>query len=71
MSKSTILITGATGKSGESAVKALLAKGHLVKAMARKKSEKTDELKQLGAQIVLGNLLNLESVENALTGVES
>ena len=70
MSKPTILITGATGKSGFVAVKYLLKKGFKVKAMARGKSQKTDELENLGAEVVFGNLLDITSVEVALQGVQ-
>ncbi|MHA1564612.1 MAG: NmrA family NAD(P)-binding protein [Alphaproteobacteria bacterium] len=68
--KPTILITGATGKTGFFAAKALLEKGYTVKAMARKKSETTNELKALGAEIVIGNFHDLASLEKAMAGVE-
>ena len=70
MSKPTILITSATGKSGFFAVKYLLKKGFKVKAMARGKSQKTDELENLGAEVVFGNLLDITSVEVALQGIQ-
>jgi NAD(P)H dehydrogenase (quinone) len=70
MSKPTIFIAGATGKSGFVAVKYLLNKGFKVKAMARGKSQKTDELENLGAEVVFGNLLDITSVEVALQGVQ-
>jgi len=70
MTKPTILITGATGKTGFFAAKTLLEKGYPVKAMARKDSDTTKELKALGAEIVIANLLDLASFEKSMEGVE-
>ncbi|MBL1277523.1 MAG: NmrA family NAD(P)-binding protein [Ectothiorhodospiraceae bacterium] len=66
MTKPTILISGATGKTGFYAAKSLLDKGYNVKAMARKTSDKTDELKALGAEIMLADFLDLASLEKAM-----
>jgi NAD(P)H dehydrogenase (quinone) len=70
MTKPTILITGATGKTGFFAAKTLLEKGYPVKAMARRNSETTKELEALGAEIVIANLLDLASIEKSMQGVE-
>jgi NAD(P)H dehydrogenase (quinone) len=70
MTKPTILITGATGKTGFFAAKTLLNKGYPVKAMARKESDTTNELKALGAEIVIANLLKLASLEKSMKGIE-
>ena len=70
MTKPTILITGATGKTGFFAAKTLLEKGYPVKAMTRRESDTTNELKDLGAEIVIGNLLDLASLEKSMKGVE-
>lgn len=68
--KPTIFITGATGKTGFFAAQTLLEKGYPVKAMARKESATTKELKALGAEIVHADFLNLASMEKALKGVD-
>ena len=68
--KPTILVTGATGKTGFFAAKTLLEKGYPVKSMARKESATTKELKALGAEIVHADFLNLASMEKALSGVD-
>jgi len=68
--KPTIFITGATGKTGFFAARTLLEKGYPVKAMARKESDTTNELKALGAEIVHADFSNLASMEKALKGVE-
>jgi NAD(P)H dehydrogenase (quinone) len=70
MTKPTILITGATGKTGFFAAKTLLEKGYPVKAMTRKNSQTTKELEALGAEIVIANLLDLASIEKSIQGVE-
>jgi uncharacterized protein YbjT (DUF2867 family) len=70
MTKPTILITGATGKTGFFAAKTLLEKGYPVKAMARKNSQTTKQLEDLGAEIVIANLLDLASIEKSMQGVE-
>jgi NAD(P)H dehydrogenase (quinone) len=70
MTKPTILITGATGKTGFFAAKTLLENGYPVKAMARNESDTTKELKALGAEIVTANLLDLASLEKSMEGVE-
>lgn len=70
MTKPTILITGATGKTGFFAAKTLLEKGYPVKTMARRESDTTKELEALGAEIVIANLLDIASLEKSMQGVE-
>ena len=68
--KPTIFITGATGKTAFFTAKTLLGKGYPVKAMARRESDTTQELKTLGAEIIYADFLDLASLEKALKGVE-
>ncbi len=68
--KPTILITGATGKTGFFAAKTLVEKNYPVKAMARKETDATNDLKALGVEIVLGDFHDLASLEKAMEGVE-
>ena len=70
MTKPTILITGATGKTGFTAAKTLLEKGYPVRAMARVESDATKELEALGAEIAYGDFQDLASLEKALENVE-
>jgi uncharacterized protein YbjT (DUF2867 family) len=70
MTKQTILITGATGKTGFTAAKTLLEKGYSVRAMARKESDTTKKLEILGAEIVYADFQDLASLEKALDGIE-
>ncbi len=65
-----ILVAGSTGSLGRHVVKKLLAKGESVRAMTRDRS-KADDLKAQGAQIVLGDLRDPESLEFAVRGAKS
>ena len=65
-----ILVVGSTGSLGRHVVKKLLAKGESVRAMTRDRS-KADDLKASGAQIVLGDLRDPESLEFAVRGAKA
>ena len=65
-----ILVVGATGSLGSRVVKKLLKSGEKVRAMTRDRS-KADDLKARGAQIVLGDLTDPESLDFALRGARS
>ncbi len=65
-----ILVVGSTGSLGRHVVKKLLAKGESVRAMTRDRS-KADDLKARGAQIVLGDLRDPESLEFAVRGAKA
>jgi uncharacterized protein YbjT (DUF2867 family) len=62
------LIVGATGKLGRAIVRRRLEQGHAVRALARD-PRKADDLRQLGAQIVHGDLRDPGSLAPALQGV--
>lgn len=66
-----ILVTGATGGTGGSAVRILLKGGHAVRALAHAEGPATAELRSLGAEVVLGDLLDIDSVSSALKGIDS
>ena len=61
MKDTKILITGATGTTGRPAVEALLQKGLEVRAMVHKQDHRSDHLKELGAEIMVGDLQNLDA----------
>jgi NADH dehydrogenase len=65
-----ILVVGATGSLGRQVVKKLVAQGETVRAMTRDRS-KADDLKARGAQIVLGDLRDPESLEFAVRGTKA
>jgi NAD(P)H dehydrogenase (quinone) len=66
-----ILVTGATGLSGKHVLRQLLAKGHQVRALAHKEDDRSKELQKLGAEVVYGDLLNLNDARAAVKGARS
>ncbi|WP_321922216.1 NmrA family NAD(P)-binding protein [Paraburkholderia guartelaensis] len=67
-----ILVTGAAGAIGavgRSITENLLAKGHRVRALVRREDARADELRRLGAQVVHGDLTDLDSMHRAMEGV--
>lgn len=69
MSK-TILVTGATGKTGAYTAPLLLERGHAVRAFVHKRDERSERLASAGAEIIEGDLLDLAAVARAMQGVE-
>jgi len=69
MTKSKILVTGATGGTGGWATRFLRDEGHEVRAFVLKDDARADELRSLGAEIAVGNLLDIDSVREAMEGV--
>jgi uncharacterized protein YbjT (DUF2867 family) len=71
-SKRSILVTGATGQQGGAVARAVLSRGHRVKALTRKPdSEAARQLAAAGAEIVAGDLADTASVVKAATGVDT
>jgi uncharacterized protein YbjT (DUF2867 family) len=69
--ESPILVTGAAGEIGSigrNLTAMLLAKGHKVRAMVRREDERAESLRQLGAEVVVGDLTDLQSVHRAIEG---
>ncbi|WP_436442202.1 NmrA family NAD(P)-binding protein, partial [Enterococcus faecium] len=62
MTTPTILITGATGRTGRFAVEFLRKDGAHVRALAHHDGPKADQLRALGAEVVIGDLLSLNDV---------
>jgi uncharacterized protein YbjT (DUF2867 family) len=73
MSKSlSVLVTGATGHQGGAVARALLKKGHKVRALTRKPdSQGALALKQLGAELAVGNFDDKDSLVRAMKGVDA
>jgi uncharacterized protein YbjT (DUF2867 family) len=69
-----ILVTGAAGgqqgSTGRLIAALLLAQGIPVRAFVHRVDSRSDELRQLGAEIIEGDLLNPASVEAAMKGVK-
>lgn len=66
-----VLISGATGDTGRSAVKESLALGLQVRALVRKIDARSDALEKMGAEIVVGDILDLNSISAAMQGVDA
>ncbi len=71
MANSKILVTGATGATGGSAVRELRAGGHEVRALVHEDDERAESLRALGVEVAIGNLLDIDSVRAALEDVRS
>lgn len=68
-----ILITGATGRhgnTGEYLVRRLREAGHPVRILARRRSERTERLAALGAEIAVGDLHDRRTLVPALADVD-
>jgi len=66
-----VLITGATGNTGGSAVRSLLKMNVPVRAMVHHIDERSEALGKMGAEVIKGDLSNLEEVSEAMKGVSS
>ncbi|HEX3553988.1 MAG TPA: NAD-dependent epimerase/dehydratase family protein [Thermoanaerobaculia bacterium] len=65
-----VLVTGGTGFTGKALVKRLLDQGHEVVALDYKEGLKTRELRDWGAEVVLGSVTDREVVRRAVDGAE-
>src|SRR5271155_2871012 len=68
---SPILVTGAAGAVGaigRNLTQMLLAKGHKVRALVRREDERAEALRQLGAEVMHGDLTDLTSMHRAIEG---
>jgi uncharacterized protein YbjT (DUF2867 family) len=66
-----ILVTGAAGDIGaigRNLTGMLLAKGHTVRALVRREDERSEALRRMGAEVVMGDLTDLASMHRAIEG---
>jgi uncharacterized protein YbjT (DUF2867 family) len=71
MSQEIILVTGAAGSIGSTARTAigiLLEQGHRVRGMVRKLDARADMLRDLGAEVVVADMLDIVAVRSAMRG---
>lgn len=68
MSPRTILVTGATGETGRHTVSALLGQGQSVRALVHKEDDRAEALRDQGAQVMVGDLLEHDDVIRASDG---
>jgi len=66
-----ILVTGAAGRVGavgRTVTELLLKQGKAVRAMVRNEDERAEALRALGAEVVVGDLLDLDSMHRVIAG---
>jgi uncharacterized protein YbjT (DUF2867 family) len=71
---SPILVTGAAGRVGgvgRTIAQLLLKQGKAVRAMVRKEDERAQALREMGAEVVAGDLLDLDSMHRVIAGCET
>ncbi len=70
MTKPLILVTGSTGKTGTPVVRQLLESGYSVRAFVHRLDERSQRLSELGAEVVVGDFVDLRSIREAMKGVK-
>jgi uncharacterized protein YbjT (DUF2867 family) len=68
-SSKRFLVTGATGKTGAYVVRQLCERGEQVRALVHREDERSAELAAAGAEIVVGDMLDLAAVTAATRGI--
>jgi len=73
MNEKKTLVTGGTGFIGSHLVEELINRGENVKCIVREDyfKDRISSLKALGVEIVYGDILNKESIKNAMNNVET
>lgn len=71
MTNRKYLITGATGATGSAVVRLLLDRKMDVRALVHSEDERAQALRELGAEVITGDLLDFESVRTSLEGIYS
>jgi NAD(P)H dehydrogenase (quinone) len=66
-----MLVTGANGDTGGGAVRESIALGLDIRAMVHKKDARSEPLEKLGAEVVVGDLLEINTVRAAMNGVDA
>src|SRR6185312_14160592 len=70
-SKELFLITGATGNTGAHTVRLLRERGRRVRALVHTLDERAARLREQGAEVVQGDLLDFPTVSAATAGVSA
>jgi NAD(P)H dehydrogenase (quinone) len=69
--KSALLVTGAAGRTGGYTAQLLLERGHRVRAVVRRFDDRAAKLRDSGAEIVVGDLQDIDTVREAAEGVRA
>lgn len=70
MKQRKYLVTAATGKTGVYTVQYLLDAGHAVRALVHSEDERAESLRKLGAEVIVGDLLEHDDAIRATQGVD-
>jgi uncharacterized protein YbjT (DUF2867 family) len=68
--KPTILVTSGAGNTGRPVTQELLRAGFPVRAMVRREDHRSQHLRELGAEVVVGNLFDVRDLRRAMDGAE-
>jgi NAD(P)H dehydrogenase (quinone) len=71
MASQPVLVTGATGDTGGYTIHALTKLDVLIRAIVHKDDERAERLRASGVEVVLGDLLDLDSVRSAMEGISA
>ena len=69
MAEPLYLIAGATGTTGRAAVAELARAGKRVRALIHNEDSRAERLRKLGAETMIGDMLDLDQVRAAMEGV--
>jgi uncharacterized protein YbjT (DUF2867 family) len=68
---SSFFVAGATGATGSAVTRLLLDRGHHVRAFVHRPDERSEDLSSAGADVVVGDLHDLDDVAAALAGTSA
>jgi NAD(P)H dehydrogenase (quinone) len=66
-----LLVTGAAGRTGGYAAKLLLERGHRVRALVHSFDDRAAKLRDSGAELIVGDLQDIDTVREAVDGVQA
>jgi NAD(P)H dehydrogenase (quinone) len=70
MKRPTILVTAAAGSTGNATARQLLEQGYPVRALVRRLDQRSEQLRKLGAELVVGSMNDMLDMRAALKGVQ-
>lgn len=71
MSKTDILVSGATGRTGGAAIDELLQLGKKVRAYVRSDDDRAKALRKRGVEIAVGDFTDIDDIRAAMEGIRS